>query len=100
MSSYVNERFRIWFYHAMTQRITRSGGRKVNGKLIVIATLVLVAMLTTPAYGAMLKVSGKYVASLMYDGEAANPSDSVASINPGGTTRGIDLWRCLRFILL
>ncbi len=63
----------------------------MNGKLIVIATLVLVAMLTTPAYGAMLKVSGKYVASLMYDGEAANPSDSVASINPGGTTRGIDL---------
>lgn len=62
----------------------------MNRKLIVIVTLVLAAMLTTPVYGAMLKVSGKYVASVMYDGEVVTPSDSVASINPGGTTKGVD----------
>ncbi|NLJ61471.1 MAG: hypothetical protein GX338_11055, partial [Firmicutes bacterium] len=63
----------------------------MNRKLIIIVTLVLAAMLTTPAYGAMLKVSGKYVASVMYDGEVVAPSDSVASINPDGTTKGVDL---------
>lgn len=63
----------------------------MNRKFIIIVTLVLAAMLATPAYGATLKVSGKYVASVMYDGEVVTPSDSVSSINPGGTTKGVDL---------
>jgi hypothetical protein len=58
--------------------------------LVVSIALILVAALSAPACGAMLDVGGKYVGSLMYDGEVAGSADSVISINPGGTTEGID----------
>ncbi len=57
----------------------------------VSATLILVVVVAAPVYGSMLEVSGKYVGSLMYDGEAADQADSVTSINPGGTTKCADL---------
>ena len=59
--------------------------------LVAIAGLVLAAALAVPVYGATLKVSGKYVETLMYDGEATLPADSVTSVNPGGIARGINL---------
>ncbi len=60
-------------------------------RVAVITALVLAAVVATPVYGATLKVEGKYVGTVTYDGEAAFPTDPVASISPGGITNGIDL---------
>jgi hypothetical protein len=53
--------------------------------IVVVLTLLLVAVLAVPAFGAELEVSGKYVGEIEYDRTLVN------SINAGGKTEGFDL---------
>ena len=53
--------------------------------IVVVLTLLLVAVLAVPAFGAELEVSGKYVGEIEYD------RTLVKSINAGGETEGFDL---------
>ncbi len=71
------------------------GGRAMQVRFTVVSTaviaLMLAAVVAIPVYGATLKVEGKYVGTVIYDGEAAFPSGSITSISPGGITKGVDL---------
>jgi len=53
--------------------------------IVVVLTLLLVAVLAVPAFGAELEVSGKYVGEIEYNRTLVN------SINAGGETEGFDL---------
>ncbi|MGB4634018.1 MAG: hypothetical protein WBI61_07610, partial [Bacillota bacterium] len=53
--------------------------------IVVVLTLLLVAVLAVPAFGAELEVSGKYVGEIKYN------RTLVKSINAGGETDGFDL---------
>ncbi|MFY9187481.1 MAG: hypothetical protein WAP01_08110 [Bacillota bacterium] len=53
--------------------------------IVVVLTLLLVAVLAVPAFGAELEVSGKYVGEIKYN------RTLVKSINAGGETEGFDL---------
>ncbi|MFY9474744.1 MAG: hypothetical protein WAQ34_02645 [Bacillota bacterium] len=53
--------------------------------IVVVLTLLLVAVLAVPAFGAELEVSGKYVGEIEYNRTLVN------SINAGGETKGFDL---------
>ena len=53
--------------------------------IVVVLTLLLVAVLAVPAFGAELEVSGKYVGEIEYN------RTLVKSINAGGETEGFDL---------
>ncbi|MFY9536096.1 MAG: hypothetical protein WAQ73_05800 [Bacillota bacterium] len=53
--------------------------------IVVVLTLLLVAVLAVPAFGAELEVSGKYVGEIEYN------RTLVKSINAGGETDGFDL---------
>ncbi|MGB4380292.1 MAG: hypothetical protein WBJ72_02325 [Bacillota bacterium] len=58
---------------------------------IVGLILALAIVLATPVHGATFKAHGKYVGTVVYDGEKVFPDNSVTSINLGGATCGFDV---------